>query len=137
MQEEERIFFEKYSTILHSRSHLAPNGHCRLWDQAPRGGRKYCEINVRFPGAKKYRKINVARLALMLKLSVVSLDPALDSSHLCSNATCINPEHIVLEKHGTNNNRIACFQLGHCTKLHEPHCMINLNIRVCIIYMRM
>lgn len=125
-------FFQKYTRILQERSHLAPNGQCRLWNHPPRIGRRYGEINVRFPYSEKYRKINVARLSLMIKLSTINLPAHLDSSHLCNQPTCINPLHLTLEEHGVNNNRISCFQLGVCSGLHEPPCMIHL--RVCATY---
>ena len=124
-------FTAEYIKILKDRSHLAQNGQCRLWNRHPRPGRQYCEINVRFPAAQKFRKINVARLSLMLKLNAVDLPSNLDSSHLCSNPTCINPEHLTIEPHSTNNNRIACFERGVCSWLHEAACLIALKLLVC------
>ena len=48
----------------------------------------------------------------------------IECSHLCQNKLCVNAEHIVLETHSINQDRIHCKNQGFCSKGHEPHCLI-------------
>lgn len=87
--------------------------------------------NVNWPveGAKKER---AHRLAYMIKHRISRNDmPRLDNnnnkiecSHLCHNKICVNSEHLVLEPHATNQERIHCKGQGICSKSHEPYCLI-------------
>lgn len=91
----------------------------------------YGVMNVNWPreGAKKER---AHRLAYMIKERISHNDmPRLDEnnnriecSHLCHNKTCVNSEHIELEPHATNQERIHCKGQNLCAKCHEPHCII-------------
>ncbi|CAG2191402.1 unnamed protein product [Mytilus edulis] len=50
-------------------------------------------------------------------------DP-LDISHLCHNPKCIKPEHLILESHSINIERIFCRRTKQCTNNHLPCCLI-------------
>ena len=48
----------------------------------------------------------------------------LDVSHICHSKECVEPTHLVLEPHSTNNVRKICFNQGFCTNLHQPPCIL-------------
>ena len=48
----------------------------------------------------------------------------LDISHLCHNPKCIKPEHLILESHSINIERIFCRRTKQCTNNHLPCCLI-------------
>lgn len=45
-------------------------------------------------------------------------------SHLCHVAACFNPEHLVVEDHGTNERRKACRRVGKCGCGAAPSCIL-------------
>ena len=47
----------------------------------------------------------------------------LEVSHLCHRKLCINPMHLTLESHDTNQERIHCVLQGFCFEVHQPMCM--------------
>jgi hypothetical protein len=46
----------------------------------------------------------------------------LTASHLCHNAKCLNPKHLVLETLAVNKARNGCPSCEHC--FHKPRCLI-------------
>lgn len=48
----------------------------------------------------------------------------LDISHLCHNPKCINPQHLILEPHSINIDRIFCRRIKQCINCHLPYCLI-------------
>jgi len=51
---------------------------------------------------------------------VMSVDGALEVSHLCHEPLCINAEHLSLESHSCNTDRLRCVNRGLCHG-HKPH----------------
>lgn len=109
---------------------LGNNLGCIVWvGYAEKNG--YGIQRVRWPnvGLKKERS---HRVAYMIRHKICANDmPKLDQndnplecSHLCHNKLCVNPDHISLEDHATNQERIHCKGQGHCSKCHEPHCLM-------------
>lgn len=81
------------------------------------------------------------RLAYMIRHKISRNDmPSVDNnnnriecSHLCQNKLCVNPDHIILETHAQNQDRIHCKGQGFCAKCHEPHCLLCTNIYFLLI----
>ena len=70
------------------------------------------------------------RVAYMLHKKVTELPRTndagdlMDVSHLCHEKLCINPDHLVFERHSENMSCDACFRLGSCTTKHSPSCIL-------------
>ena len=87
------------------------------------------KVNWPTEGMKKER---AHRLAYMIKHKISRNDMLvrdensnrIECSHLCHNRLCVNPEHIVLEPHATNLERIHCKGQGICARCHEPYCLL-------------
>ena len=122
-QDLEAKFTRKFGILEHRHG-------CILW-----GGyvdkKGYGVQNVRWPaeGCKKERAHRVAYM-IRHKLSpndmpkVDKNNNSIECSHLCHNKICVNAEHIILEAHSINQDRIHCRDQGHCSKCHEPHCIL-------------
>lgn len=87
------------------------------------GSNGYGFIRVSWPeeGSKVER---VHRVALMVEMRLTrSQFPGanLEVSHLCHEKLCVNPMHLSLEPHATNQERIHCMQQGVCSGAHHPH----------------
>lgn len=117
-------------------------GSCMIWTGAHWGSTSYGKIALRLPSNPKkrlyfrlhrliYSITNMPIPKYAVDITVDSLTPAhldqegraLDVSHICHKANCINPEHLVLEVHNTNMDRITCKLQNTCTKDHFPHCI--------------
>lgn len=48
----------------------------------------------------------------------------LDVSHICHNGICLRVEHLVLEPHSTNMERMGCKMRNICTHAHYPYCLL-------------
>lgn len=97
-------------------------GDCVLWKGGV-GSNGYGFIRVSWPeeGSKVER---VHRVALMVEMRLTrSQFPGanLEVSHLCHEKLCVNPMHLSLEPHATNQERIHCMQQGVCSGAHHPH----------------
>lgn len=95
---------------------------CVLWKGGV-GSNGYGFIRVSWPeeGSKVER---VHRVALMVEMRLTrSQFPGanLEVSHLCHEKLCVNPMHLSLEPHATNQERIHCMQQGVCSGAHHPH----------------
>ena len=85
------------------------------------------------------RKVEKAhRVALMVEMRVTRSQfkhAGVECSHLCHSRLCVNPQHIVLESHATNQERIHCKSQGLCSKLHVPWCLgCKYSIYLCISF---
>lgn len=86
---------------------------------------------MKWPGGEEKRE-TAHRLAYMIKHRLTRYDmPQIDEnnnkvecSHICHQTLCVNPEHILIEPHAINQDRLHCKNQGHCSKSHKPHCLI-------------
>ena len=97
----------------------------------------YGQVFVK-PNSKLHMKGRSAQQALLLHiLSYLSLrssdfDTKHHISHLCSNRSCFNPEHLVAEDARQNNSRKGCpgnISCSECGKPayscpHQPNCIV-------------
>lgn len=57
----------------------------------------------------------------------------LEVSHLCNKRLCVNPAHLILEKHEINQKRIQCKSQRFCCGSHQIHCILLCNLIVNIL----
>ena len=103
---------------------------CTEWT----GGREhgvYGKKSVVWPdGKKKIERVH--RLSYMHAHHILrdempnknSQGERLDVSHICHNPICLKPEHLILEPHSLNMDRMGCRMRNLCTKDHHPHCLL-------------
>ena len=122
------IFWEKIERSLQKYS-VNGGGGCILWSGSSDGhgyGRK--TVTCCTTGKQKVELAH--RVAYMLHKKVTELPRTndagdlMDVSHLCHEKLCINPDHLVFERHSENMSRDACFRLGSCTTKHSPSCIL-------------
>ncbi len=132
-------FFDNLYQKLERKSKRDPEGGtCILWTgRVTSSG--YGLQTVYWPD--EGRKVEKAhRVALMVQMRVThSQFPrvGVECSHLCHNRLCVNPQHIVLESHAANQERIHCRSQGLCSKLHMPWCIgckYDIYIIYCVTY---
>lgn len=107
-----------------------PQG-CINWIGYRKGGNGYGVQVVKWPGGDEKREA-AHRLAYMIRHRITRYDmPTVDEnsnniecSHICLNNACVNSDHIVLEPHAINQERIHCKLQGHCSKCHKPYCLL-------------
>ena len=80
------------------------------------------------PGGDRPKMIKTHRLVYMCSLEKTFLknegdDEQIDVSHLCHRSLCVNPGHLALEPHSTNNSRAFCQKTKIYSKMHQPHCI--------------
>lgn len=104
---------------------------CIVWTGAKKGKSGYGIQVVNWPGGEEKREA-AHRLAYMIRHRMTRYDmPTVDEnnnkvecSHICHNKLCVNVNHIVLEPHAINLDRLHCKNQGLCSKCHKPHCII-------------
>ena len=101
-------FFEKYIKKLKENSHIGENQECIIWHGPLTKDGKYGLISISNPVSGIWQKKKAHRLSFMIHIKNLDLNSDLDCSHLCHNSLCVNPDHISLEPHHINNNRIHC-----------------------------
>lgn len=124
-------FFNEIQIILEYHGNLVflDNFHrCILWDgsKVTKNGVDYGYKYVKLPYRQLKSRQYTHRLAYMLKYRNYDLPRQFDVSHLCHNSLCINPDHLTLEPHNVNNNRIHCVNENKCFG-HQPYkdCLLN------------
>ena len=121
--------FDRWMGQIEKKSINIDNEHgCRLWlgacTQSGYGRKKLTFLDG------SYKVILVHRVVYMCKyrslhIPLVNNDMKdLELSHLCNNKLCVRSDHIVLESHSVNMERIHCFNQGICTDSHNPECLI-------------
>ena len=123
-----RAFFDGLRVQILRKSVNNGNVHnCRMWTGCVNG--KYGRKRVKYPdGTTKLEY--VARLMYMCKTLDRYIPPydadgsALDVSHLCGHSLCVNEDHLTLETHSVNMERVHCQSQHVCTGAHYPLCMI-------------
>ena len=89
---------------------------CWVWRGTLRacGGVQYGVIRVKFPWLAQSKPVGVHRATYMVKINSYHVPEGLDVSHLCGHSLCCNPNHLYLEPHHINNNRIHCHNISRC-----------------------
>ena len=49
---------------------------------------------------------------------------SVEISHLCYHKRCVKPQHLVLETHAMNMDRLHCKNQEFCSRGHQTHCLI-------------
>ncbi|CAG2188496.1 unnamed protein product [Mytilus edulis] len=104
---------------------------CIEWSGTKKGKSGYGIQVVKWPQGEKKREA-AHRVAYMIRHKLTRYDmPRVDEnnntiecSHICHNASCVNVNHLVLEPHAINLDRLHCKNQGLCSKSHKPYCLI-------------
>lgn len=99
-------------------------GGCIYWKGGV-GTDGYGILRVGWP-VEGSRVEKVHRVALMVEMRLTRSQfpgAGLEVSHLCHKKLCINPMHLTIEPHATNQERIHCVLQGWCCGAHQPACM--------------
>ncbi len=104
---------------------------CFEWTGAKHGKSGYGIQVVKWPDGEGKREL-AHRLAYMIIHRLTRYDMPrqdennnyLECSHICGQTLCVNGNHIALEPHTINQDRIHCFNQGQCSKCHKPYCLI-------------
>ena len=136
-------FFDEYMDKITGRVSTTDPQRCWIWRGAVHGkvgGPQYGVMRVRFPGETTSKPTEVQRVVYMYKLRLVHLPKTdargekLEVSHLCGLSLCCNPAHLTYEPHIVNNNRLFCFNRGHCFGHKDhPNCVSPSNMTVLLI----
>ena len=101
-----------YQLVLDN-SRQSPNGKCIECRGTNQSGYVRIEMTVN----KHRHRLGAHQIVLMHFLRVTCL-PGREYnntvSHLCHNKKCVNVKHLMLERQGVNNTRIACNRARHC-----------------------
>ena len=130
-----QVIMDQFYADLHAklmeRSIDTGNRHgCRLWTGALTSG-GYGRMAVRWsPGVRTDERVH--KVDCMIKYRCTrDTFPGYDLqgkrvevSHLCHQKLCVNPAHLVVERHEVNQARIHCVAQGHCSNDHVPACII-------------
>ena len=92
---------------------------CILW---LKGSGIYGRKSIRYPNSGASTREYVHRLSYKLSNHVFELPKNVEVSHLCHTHRCVQPSHLTLESHETNQERIHCVQQHFCTNSHFPPC---------------
>lgn len=130
------VFWAKISERLSKLSFPTGNKHgCITFiGETPKKGGGYGVMKVFWPGHDKSKTEKAHRMAYMLhhKLTYEDMEKikingkSTECSHLCHNKTCVNPSHIAIETHETNQGRITCNVDGICRSGNHsgPKCLL-------------
>ena len=105
---------------------------CIQWVGCKKGGTGYGTQVVKWSKDEEGKKEAAHRLAYMIRHKLTRYDmPRVDQnnnkvecSHICHTKLCVNADHITIEPHAINQERIHCKDQGHCSKCHKPYCLI-------------
>ena len=126
-------FWSKLHAQLQNKSHdLGDWRDCRVWDGALNRD-SYGVKRVMWPGSKTSVLEQAHRVAYMVKHKVTRFNIPrvyfgsiqMDVSHRCNVKTCINPEHLILEPHTVNMERIHCLASGICSHGPDNSCLLH------------
>ena len=128
--------------FFHKTVELRNGKGCLEWAGSRKGNTSYGFMVVKWPGGEEKREA-AHRLAYMIRHKLTRYDmPRLDEnnnkvecSHLCHHSLCVNADHIVLEPHAINLERLHCKNQGLCSKCHKPYCLI-CNLLIFKFYFR-
>ena len=117
------LFWQKYIDLLTKKSIKLQNVHnCSIWTGSlDRLG--YGRQWVKWPdGNKREERAHRVSFACKYKIKNIPLHDEhgkkLDVSHLCHNKACVNANHLILEAHEVNMERLHCVAQGFCTMNH-------------------
>ena len=98
-------------------------GGCIYWKGGGVGRDGYGILRVGWLVEGTCSKVEkVHRVALMVEMRLTRSqfpDAGLEVSHLCHKKLCINPMHLTIESHATNQERIHCVLQGWCCGAHQ------------------
>ena len=99
--EEVNIFYNMIEHELHTK------GSCIVYGSNSSDRNRYIQVKKQIRPSR-YIRAYVHQVALLKKMNMVRIPEGLESSHLCHNKSCVNPEHLAAEPHNINMARVAC-----------------------------
>jgi hypothetical protein len=104
---------------------LVDNLGCRQWTGSMKMS-GYGRIWVKWPGEETCKEERAHRVAYMAYHRILPQDlgHSMEVSHLCHSRSCVRAEHLVLESHFTNMERMFCRDHSECTRCHRPECIL-------------
>jgi hypothetical protein len=116
-------FFKKYESKLNEKSVVVENG-CRIWQGCQKKGPiGYGVIKAKFPDG--WHTVHAHRLRYLVSSKTLTLEQGYEVSHLCHKPLCIAFEHLSLEPHSVNTERLKCLNRGNCGG-HDPFALCRL-----------
>ncbi|VDI29238.1 Hypothetical predicted protein [Mytilus galloprovincialis] len=118
-------FWDNIGLKYFKKTEVMGNGKgCVEWVGAKKGKSGYGIQVVKWPGGEEKRE-TAHRLAYMIKHRLTRYDmPQIDEnnnkvecSHICHQTLCVNPEHILIEPHAINQDRLHCKNQGIALKV--------------------
>ena len=70
-------------------------------------------IKIKFPNAE-WHIMHAHKLSYLVHHNILCMEPGMEVSHLCHVPLCDNVEHLSLEPHATNTERLKCVNRGSC-----------------------
>lgn len=126
----EKDWSDKMSSIIQQKCALSESCHgCVKWEGAVFQPGGYGKIAVQMKD-KRRKYYRVHRLVYMIQNNMAAIPVQddcghrLEISHICHQKLCVKPEHLVLETHEVNMERLHCKVQRLCTKSHQPHCLL-------------
>lgn len=121
---------EEISNKIRHKCTLPDSNHgCILWEGCVFQPSGYAKLAVRWNNNnRKYFRVH--RLVYMFEhhlKSIPTQNPEgrkLEISHICHQKLCVCANHLSLEPHETNMERMHCKLQGSCSKNHMPLCLI-------------
>ena len=116
-------FLQDARHILANSSNFIVENNCLIWTGASvkkAHSLSYGVAYIKPPEGKRKKSYYVHRLALFIENNIFTTPRHLEVSHLCHRSLCIQANHLSLEPHHVNNNRIHCKMFKYCTG-HPPY----------------
>jgi len=99
--------------------------HCRVFNGNPGANSGFSATGAGYQFSKSYGgaryRIRAPKFALVCEFPQYEQNADMTASHLCHNAVCLNPLHVVYEPLAENKARNGCPGLPAC--LHQPQCL--------------
>lgn len=114
----------RISHLIRKRS--VKEGECLVWVGCKSNHKpQYGIIKMKLQYCNRIKDLKVHRMAWLIENGPENMDDRHAVSHICHNSLCVNVNHLSLERHQINNNRMTCKNYGFCNG-HEgkPDCII-------------
>lgn len=116
-------FFAKTLARIEAKTSNIPTAlGCHEWQGGLKTNSNYGVIKIHPPGQNITTR-SVHRIKYLCLIKNLNVDRGLDISHICHNPKCLTTEHLTLEAHEINMNRVACFNEKTCSGEHQPECL--------------
>lgn len=121
---------DKISRVIKQKCALPDsNLGCIKWEGALFQPAGYGKVAIQLTN-KRRKYFRVHRLVFLIHHKLQAIPTQNDQgirvevSHICHQRLCVKPEHLTLEAHEVNMERLHCKKQGFCTKNHQPYCLL-------------